>query len=190
MVITSSQISCLSTNSYLTKKWLTLTDKIIELSPASYLSPIKKTIRETLFSRVCVFAFCLNSLHHLVMLGPVQPYQKSIAYRRLGSSWQIKGSWGEPLRSSVRVSYSRTDLRDPRFFASFNFSRGSGWIAFQTRLVCVESHSPHEGLTSSILVNWLPTPGINLCSCEFLVISQGLVQEINIKSTYLPTTAT
>ena len=31
-----------------------------------------------------------------------------------------------------------------------------------------------------------PTPGIYVCSCKFWVISKGLVQEINVKSTYLP----
>ena len=53
-------------------------------------------------------------------------------------------------------------------------------------LVCIESHSLHEGLTSLIMVNWLPTLGIDVCSCKFLVISQGIVQEMNVKSTYLP----
>ena len=53
-----------------------------------------------------------------------------------------------------------TDLRGPHLFAS-------------------------EGLTSSTMVNWLPTLGIDVCSCKFLVISQGLVQERNVQLTYL-----
>ena len=36
------------------------------------------------------------------------------------------------------------------------------------------------------MINWLPTPGIDVCSCKCLEISQGLVQEMNVKSTYLP----
>ena len=42
------------------------------------------TIRETLCSWVCVFAFCLNLLHQLVMLGPEQPYHKKHSPQKVG----------------------------------------------------------------------------------------------------------
>ena len=70
--------------------------------------------RETLCSWVCAFVFHFNLLHHLVLLGP-----KSISQRRLGSSRQrIMGRTIE--KSSVQVSYSRADLRDPCLFANFS----------------------------------------------------------------------
>ena len=67
--------------------------------------------RETLCSRVCAFAFCINSLHQFVMLGPKQLYHKSIAQRRLGSSQRrivgrtieelSTGQFGSPCRVHV-----------------------------------------------------------------------------------------
>ena len=79
----------------------------------------KNNKRNIVFTGLC-FCILFKFVAQLVMLGPEQPYQKSKAKRRLGSRWQIKGSCGELLRSSVRVNYSRTDLRDPRFFANFS----------------------------------------------------------------------
>ena len=48
---------------------------------------------------------------------------------------------------SGNVNSLTTDLPSPRLFAS-------------------------EGLTPSTMVNWLPTPGIDMCSCKYLVISR------------------
>ena len=42
--------------------------------------------RETLCSRVCAFAFCVNSLHQLVMLGPKEPYHKKHSPEKVGES--------------------------------------------------------------------------------------------------------
>ena len=41
---------------------------------------------DTLCSRVCAFAFCINSLHQLVMLGPKEPYHKKHSPEKVGES--------------------------------------------------------------------------------------------------------
>ena len=47
-------------------------------------------------------------------------------------------------------------------------------------------HNTCQGLTSSIMVNWIPILGIDVCGYKCLVISQGEVQEIKVKSKHLP----
>ena len=53
------------------------------------------------------------------MLGPNQLCHKK-AYLREGWAAVGKGSWGELLKSSVRVGYSRRDLRDLRLMVNFS----------------------------------------------------------------------
>ena len=83
---------------------------------ASFIPPFGQTHdknRETLCSQVCAFVF-------LQMLGPKQPYHKKHGPEKAGWHLAKDQSWGELFRSSVRVSYSRTDLCDPRLFTTIS----------------------------------------------------------------------
>ena len=37
----------------------------------------------------------------------------------------------------------------------------------------------YEGFTSSVMINWILTPGIDVCSCKFLIFSQRLASPRN-----------
>ena len=57
---------------------------------ASFISLFGQTHndnRETLCSLVFAFAFCINSLHQLVMLGPKEPYHKKHSPENVGQQW-------------------------------------------------------------------------------------------------------
>ena len=84
--------------------------------PASYAFLDKHIITiETLCSQVCDRAFVF-----LPMLGPKLPYHKKHSPEKIGWQSAKDQSWGELFRSSVLVSYSRTDLCDPRLFTTIS----------------------------------------------------------------------
>ena len=65
------------------------------------------------------------------------------------------------------------------------------WVKYTTSpmvhtVTQFSQHNTCQGLTSSIMVNWIPILGIDVCGYKCLVISQGEVQEIKVKSKYLP----